>query len=101
MFWSDWVDTVMTNDVTKGRVNAMSAREFKNGLERFANGHRDALIELIKLSIELSYAVSDWVIVKYKERHPEISKTLKKLPTINGTNTTNSSNPIIDLEDIF
>ena len=99
--WSDWVDTVMTNDATKGRVNAISAREFKNGLERFANGHRDALIELIKLSIELSYTVSDWVIVKYKERHPEISKTLKKLPTINGTKTTNSSNPILDLEDIF
>ena len=57
------------------------------------------LIELIKLGIELGYSVSDWVIVKYKERHPEISKTLKKLPTI--TNTTNSSNSIIDLEDIF
>lgn len=89
--WQEWVNAMFTNPKISFKINEGMASEFKNRLEYFSNGNKSAYIELIKLSIELGYTVSDWVITQFKERHKELKSDITKLPKIT---TGTSSRPV-------
>ena len=101
--WCNWVEAISSNPKISGRFNVASAKEYKNNLEYFANGHRDALIELIKLGTESGYSIAEWVINLYRGKHKELASNIKRLPATNNNKVlSKESNPTnIDLDEFF